>query len=129
MVADPFGFLDLSYFAYNASPEKKRQIYKVPIKDRLSKKYETRNLKDLDLITRFEITSSGDEKEQIELIKNLQSNKANLTGGGIVVNAKSGIVCGHNFNGIVFKLSENHTYSTGSSIVFKASRSVEPVNF
>lgn len=55
LIADPFGFLDLIRFSTSSEKDKKC-IYRVPIKDRLGKMHESRNLQDLDIITRFEVS-------------------------------------------------------------------------
>jgi hypothetical protein len=70
MIADPFGFLDITRF----DSEKKR-IYRVPIKDRLANTDGCRNLQNLDIITRFEIASSGDNPDQLDLIEEFRNKK------------------------------------------------------
>jgi hypothetical protein len=44
-----------------------------------------------------------------------------------VLNANTGIVCGRNYNGIVFKFYDNKDgFATGDAITFKANRITEP---
>lgn len=44
-----------------------RHMFKVPIQDRLGSVHETRNICDLNVVTRFEIVGPGDDPDQIEL--------------------------------------------------------------
>jgi len=126
LIADPYGFLDVARFSDTSDEGTSRKVYTVPIKDRLGKKDDFRTLQDLSIITRFEVTSSGDNIEQLELINKLRNSKASLKSGGIVINEKTGLVCGHNFNGILFKLNGPHGYKNGTAIIFKAIRFHDP---
>jgi hypothetical protein len=69
LIADPYGFLVSTKYAYRLAKNAKiRRIFRVPIYDRLSKVHNTRKISDLDIITRFEIASPGDDQEQVELV-------------------------------------------------------------
>lgn len=71
LIADPYSHLDLVRFAV---PRGGKRHYTVPIVDRLSKLHETRNLQDLGIITRFEVVSSGDDPEQIQMAESHRTN-------------------------------------------------------
>jgi hypothetical protein len=76
LIADPFGFLDLARFDDSCDKtDTKSRTFTVPIKDRLSKTNEHQTCQDMDIITRFEVTSAGDERSQIELIQNLKNRE------------------------------------------------------
>lgn len=77
-ISDPFGFLDVARFAYKQNDPNSIKIFTVPIKDRLGKTHDCSSLQAMDIITRFEITSAGDDKAQIELIQTLQNKKVFL---------------------------------------------------
>ncbi|KAI6183866.1 hypothetical protein M3Y97_00534600 [Aphelenchoides bicaudatus] len=123
LIADPFGYLDLARFAVGADDLKySKRSFRVPIKDRLSKTNDQQTIQDLDLITRFEITSSGDDAAQNEIIENLRGKEACLAGGGIVINSSKGLVYAQNFSNVIFRLCDEHGYKNGDPILFKAIR-------
>lgn len=79
LIADPLGFLDLVRFSQDSNETKKGlRTFKVPIKDRLSKTNEHQTTQDLDIITRFEVTSPGDDGTQLELINHLKNKEVSI---------------------------------------------------
>jgi hypothetical protein len=63
LIADPYGYLDTA--GYRA---RTRKYFTLPIRDVLGSTHDSRKLSDLDMLTRFEIASPGDDANQLEIL-------------------------------------------------------------
>jgi len=137
LIADPYGYLDTVFFGAEKSNCDFRTVFTVPIKDRLGKVHDSRSIKDLEIITRFEIVSPGDDQDQISKVEECRAQKTTCKRlYGIVINAMEGRVLGYtrsdklsdkiNCHRVNFILSPGHSFSNGDHICFEAERIVDP---
>ncbi|KAI6232848.1 hypothetical protein M3Y99_00970800 [Aphelenchoides fujianensis] len=129
LIADPRGFLSIAHVCntqFGRPLEPHEVHFRVPVIDRLGGRFESRQMADLSLVTRFEVAGPVDTDKQYEVMLGIRNWQIPHEVKGVVVDQHEGFVYSPIYHTAIFQLPDGHSYRTGDELRFRCTRIIDP---
>ncbi|KAI6233188.1 hypothetical protein M3Y99_00944600 [Aphelenchoides fujianensis] len=129
LIADPCGFLSIAHVCntkFGRPLEPHEVHFRVPVIDRLGGRFESRQMSDLSLVTRFEVAGPVDNDKQFEVMLAIRNWQIPHKVKGVVVDEYDGFVYSPIYHTAIFQLPEGHSFRNGQELSFKCTRIIDP---